>query len=402
MNFAYKLLAGIIVLISAILIGFGVGWFVLELTPKEILWQYIWGPVVADASQRFQVAEGDLVAKVGYNIVNTLFYMGVMLFILYIVFIIPWRYKEKDVYAFIFSLSPVLFYGAMARVLEDSNLFISMGLSQLFITPLVYLQSVALLFISLFLSFLILKISGAMKPVNEKQKNVYVCMLVQLFSILLAVISFFIFKDLKLYWRPEPLIISCIVFLVPLILIWTFFALKRINWSTITFSFCSIPLAIVIYLLSHSAIEPWHPYAEKFILVPTIYGLLAPILIVIFIYFIARFLSKKYPDAKIFTDKLNLFVIFSQALDACASYVGIAEFGYVEKHVLPSLLVRTTGSPFILIIIKIFFVLLLVYLIDKDYPMKEYPVQSGSLKLMIMFLGFGPGLRNFTRVLLGV
>jgi hypothetical protein len=50
-----------------------------ELVYDRFIWQYLWGPVVADASGR-PVTHDGIRATAGYNIVNTLTYLLVILY----------------------------------------------------------------------------------------------------------------------------------------------------------------------------------------------------------------------------------------------------------------------------------------------------------------------------------
>ena len=101
----------------------------------RFIWQYLWGPVVADASSG-PVTHDGIQATTGYNPVNTITYLAVVL------------YSVPGLRAFLdtldidlttrlaYGLAPIIFAGGAMRALED--LGVLGALDVLFITPSIY------------------------------------------------------------------------------------------------------------------------------------------------------------------------------------------------------------------------------------------------------------------------
>lgn len=106
-----------------------------ELVYDRFIWQYLWGPVVADASEGPVVHEG-IRATTGYNPVNTITYLAIVL------------YSIPGLRAFLdaldidlttrlaYDLAPIILAGGAMRALEDAGVLGSLDV--LFITPSIY------------------------------------------------------------------------------------------------------------------------------------------------------------------------------------------------------------------------------------------------------------------------
>ena len=106
-----------------------------ELVYDRFIWQYLWGPVVADASEGPAVYEG-IRATTGYNAVNTITYLAIVL------------YSIPGLRAFLdaldvdlttrlaYGLAPIILAGGAMRALEDLGVLGSFDV--LFITPSIY------------------------------------------------------------------------------------------------------------------------------------------------------------------------------------------------------------------------------------------------------------------------
>ncbi|MFA5944426.1 MAG: DUF63 family protein [Candidatus Thermoplasmatota archaeon] len=116
---------------------------------------------------------------------------------------------------------------------------------------------------------------------------------------------------------------------------------------------------------------------------------------------------------------VNLLLVFSQMLDGFATALGIDLIGYVEKHVLSARVIDvfrdfstdigwTFGATYPTFLafapVKLMVSLLVVYAIDvhsRD-DVKQHPTMIGLVKFAIIMVGIGPGVRDFTRMSLGV
>ena len=98
---------------------------------------------------------------------------------------------------------------------------------------------------------------------------------------------------------------------------------------------------------------------------------------------------------KIFKKIENLFLMFGHMVDSFATYFSVTIFGYGEKHVLTSIILKI--SPISYIIIKYLGVLGVVYAL-KDY--KEEP-RIYIISILAM-LGLATGFRDTLRLAFGV
>jgi uncharacterized membrane protein len=116
---------------------------------------------------------------------------------------------------------------------------------------------------------------------------------------------------------------------------------------------------------------------------------------------------------------INLLLVFSQMLDGFATALGIDLLGYIEKHVLSARVIDAfrdfstdlgwafgASYPTFLAFapVKLLVSLLVVYAIDvhSREDARSHPTMIGLVKFAIIMVGIGPGVRDFTRMSLGV
>lgn len=112
---------------------------------------------------------------------------------------------------------------------------------------------------------------------------------------------------------------------------------------------------------------------------------------------------------------VNLLLIFSQTMDGTQTALGIDQFGYVEKHVVPAgLIAWVEGSgvmPFadipatvVMIPLKFAISLLVVWSIDvwAREDMVRYPNLVMLAKMAIIIVGLAPGVRDAVRLAMQV
>ncbi|MDS0241350.1 MULTISPECIES: DUF63 family protein [unclassified Haloferax] len=125
--------------VSLVVLGLAL---VPELVYDRYIWQYLWGPVVADGAGEPVTHEGIRAVK-GYNPVNTITYVTIMLYALpgvrefFTAFDI-----DLDV-GLAYGLAPILVAGGVMRALEDAELLFR-PLNLLFITPPIYFTVAAI------------------------------------------------------------------------------------------------------------------------------------------------------------------------------------------------------------------------------------------------------------------
>jgi len=107
-------------------------------------------------------------------------------------------------------------------------------------------------------------------------------------------------------------------------------------------------------------------------------------------------LSKKWN--KLFTP-LNICIITTAMFDAASTAVGMSQYGYAEKHLLPTFLINLVGTPWVMIPLKLVVVLFALYFIDKYDDDTQF---SNIIKFAILVVTLGPGTRNTLRILMGV
>ncbi len=91
----------------------------------------------------------------------------------------------------------------------------------------------------------------------------------------------------------------------------------------------------------------------------------------------------------------NVFILFAHMVDAFATYISYKFFGYGEKHVFTSLILKE--SPVSYLFIKYFLILAVVYsLKDFDDEPRIYTVT------ILGVIGLATGLRDTFRLILGV
>ena len=107
-----------------------------ELVYDRYVWQYLWGPVVADAVGQ-SVTYQDITAVKGYNPVNTLTYVALVLYALPGVQAFFATFDIDLDTELACSLAPILVAGGVMRALEDAGR-LPVPLDRLFITPSIY------------------------------------------------------------------------------------------------------------------------------------------------------------------------------------------------------------------------------------------------------------------------
>lgn len=97
--------------------------------------------------------------------------------------------------------------------------------------------------------------------------------------------------------------------------------------------------------------------------------------------------------------KKNLVLLLAHIFDATTTFVAIQFFAYSEQHVVAGFAIGLLG-PISMYLLKIPVVLGVLYLVDTDKKSdKEF---KNLIKLAILILGLGPGLRNMLRLGMGV
>ena len=116
---------------------------------------------------------------------------------------------------------------------------------------------------------------------------------------------------------------------------------------------------------------------------------------------------KKRLKRKIFSilmSPLNLLIIFAHLFDASATYRGIEFYGYIEKHVVPTLAIEFVGTSAVMFLLKLLIIFLILYVMEFLYreEMMEMRNVNNLIKFIIIVLGMSPAVRNTLRLAMGV
>ncbi|PKP53214.1 MAG: hypothetical protein CVT90_02355 [Candidatus Altiarchaeales archaeon HGW-Altiarchaeales-3] len=116
---------------------------------------------------------------------------------------------------------------------------------------------------------------------------------------------------------------------------------------------------------------------------------------IIFLFLLIKFI--KYLD--FLRREWNYLIVGSHLFDAAATYTGVQFFNYSEMHVIPGFLIKNLGA-WVMFPLKLVVVIFVIYLIDK-YMGEDKNIRR-LIKIIILILGLGPGIRDVGRMIIGV
>lgn len=343
---------------------------------------YLWGPVLADAG----MPSGG--AAPGYNPVNTLLYGAILIISLIYIHLIFVRTGVRVGREFLLAISPVLLAGPLLRVLEDSGFF-GAPASLLFISPLIYI------YLGL-TTLLAVTLSEVLLPSRRPSRTIFSATPALITPLLFFVLS----VEGKLHSTAWPF--ALLVFsglLIPPLLG------RRGLWgpqhSLALFSSLTLAAALLPVLFAPWAGWPDLPEPHPEVAAVALGGAAAVSFLLRLLF---RHLKERSPRRAPRPGGINTAIIFGQTLDALATAWAVDRLGYSEKHVLPRLLISSTGTAFSMVPLKILLVILLLYVLDVQMVEEErrYPTLFNLIKLAILVLGLGPGLRDVLRASVGL
>jgi uncharacterized membrane protein len=380
----------------------------------EFVWKYYWGPIKADAENRASLLHDGVEAHSGYNVVNTLTWAALLgVCILGIAqMLVKFRTPMDD--KLIVGATAWVVVGSAAHVLEDAGL-LSGWLQYLFITPPIYLLFGAF-GIGAFLVGQWMKAVEANRGVHGALRVLWLVHIV-----LVLVWTGLWLKDwpgIVVYVNPLWVALFALV---------NFLAARALvlRKGTVDPSLMCLVLSLGTYLLVAAYIvtyvlDPWSTPGDGAMPSAAIIAPVLAALAVVVVAAIARGRAKAgSKTAWAYLVPINLLLVFGQMLDAFATSIGIDLAGYSEKHVLSAKVIdvtrefgASTGIGFIeryptfvgFAPVKLLVSLLVIYAIDvqsKD-DAGRHPTLIGLVKFAIIMVGIGPGVRDFTRLALGV
>lgn len=337
----------------------------------EIIWQYFWGPVVADAHSWSCVAWADgqqvpcgqapagagPTAEPGYTFVSYAGYIPTLILLLIGVVFLVQRLEIERYRAGFFALFPFMLFGGALRVVEDANaaafeatgdMAIKLPWSGFIISPLIYF--------TVFFIALIAVVSSVWLERNDYVSG---------------------------YEYP----------------------LAGIGTALLAVS--------VAYLGYTAATEP---YAEFYPLIPIVILVGATLTTAITWEAIERFA----PELNRGTRNMGIVVIWAHAIDGVANVVGLdwatslgLPANLVPKHpinraianttadVLPAGVVSVTGSAWPFLFVKVAAAVFIIWIFD-DTVFEENPRYAVLLMITVVAVGLGPGTRDMLRATFGV
>lgn len=110
--------------------------------------------------------------------------------------------------------------------------------------------------------------------------------------------------------------------------------------------------------------------------------------------------AKKSGKLNTFLSAENMFIILVHLFDAATTFVALEYLGYFEQHVLPGFLIAALGA-WAMFLLKIVVVPVVLYAFDREMKEPKDLEKRTFLKLVVLILGLGPGLRNWLRMIGG-
>ena len=337
----------------------------------EFIWQYFWGPVVADAHSWSCVAWADgqpvacgqagpnagPTAEPGYTFVSYAGYIPTLVLLLVGIIFLLRRLEIERFRAGFFALFPFMLFGGALRVVEDANaaayeysgeMAIQLPWSGLIISPLIYFT---------------------------------------VFFVALGVLVSSIWLDRNDYVSKYE------------------YPLAGTGTVLLT--------AAVGYLAFVAATEP---YAKFYPLIPLVVLVGATLVTAITWLGIQRFA----PELNRGTESMGIVVIWAHAVDGVANVVGLdwattlgLPANLVPKHpinaaiasttadVLPDSVVSATGSAWPFLFVKLAAAVFVIWIFDETV-FEDNPRYAILLMITVVAVGLGPGTRDMLRATFGV
>ena len=381
--------------------------FLPEIFWDKFIYRYYWGPVEVDALESGPKIQSDgYEVNQGYTIISEITYGIVLILALFGIYRILERLKIQIHLRFVLSIVPYFFLGGSLRVLEDAELF-KEPYVYLFISPLIYFV-IGVLILGVLLFFVSVARRGSF---SLKMKLVLTGMVWLIFNLIYISIYFFNSGGFNYMIHPlVPIIFSIITFSF---LIWD--TMKKHEFdaflSVFLFGLFLLTFSVFVVLLWPS-IDPWkeaylQAQVRDDVTIRPFAGLLVimiSIIVTFCTYIVPKVLENKQKLIAIFTNPINLLIIFGQVFDATATFVGVDFYGYSEKHPIPDYFFQTFGTSAVFIPIKLILACMMVYLIDISFKeeLSKYPRLRGLIKIAIIVLGLAPGTRDMLRMMMGV
>ena len=385
-------------------------------------------PIESDACEAGEVDCDKTGAK--YNTYNTLAY-GFCFFIFFTMInelLEYWKIVIDD--KFVFNSIPLLILGGVVRVLEDADSF-EPPIQYIMISPLIYgtITAIALFFLSLgvwlsksdlpsktkaigLISFAIgsyglwwyfapgewihpsswslIVLSGVAltaeflrsKPLKDP------VMFFGIASTLLVILAYLNLSQNELV-NPEMLWDTVIIAGLLTVLIWL------LSWFISNQGIPNIMFGLLFALFSFNL------YLVRDIENNSTIIMLMSLGVIISLIGSLSFSHSKWAPAAHMLNPLYLILYFGHFIDGSATYLGIDNYGYVEKHVLPTWFIETFGTAIVMLPLKFLVVTGVIVALENEEHKEDQKQMISLLILFLLALGLGPGTRDILRIMFG-
>lgn len=361
------------------------------------VWRYLWGPIVADAEGTPQGGISE-----GYNPVNTTVYA----IVLAVAVIGIWRsFNHLGIRLdapFMVAIVPWVLLGSTARALEDAGLFATDGvLVNLLISPLIYIFEGLLVYGLVIAAHFVEGTADRRGTLTGLAWAAYVLLGL---NIVLGAVRALAPGQMADHAPAWFLPVTSVVGLIALRW-WAGRREGRVEMTAQVTVYGAVLLALALFfVLLWASGEGWGETERG--LSPGELGIIPGIALACTAgtAFLFWSLSRRDPRMVAFIAPVALLLFASHFLDGAATYRGIDAHGYSEKHVIPSFLIDATGSAVVMLPLKLFVVVLVVYLMDVAFrdDLKDSPNLAWLVRVAVMVLGLAPGMRDMLRLAMGV
>jgi uncharacterized membrane protein len=382
-----------------IILSIIIGYFIAPtIVYDQWIWQYYWGPVVADASGH-SVSYNGVTAQEGYTILSEITYGIILICALYGLYKLLKRLGIRIDWYFCVALLPYILFGPVTRVLEDTNYYTE-PFVYWFISPLIYFQTTFYVLMFLLLGYYL------QKRAFHRKKTLLI-----LLAVFFLLDGFYtILWSLGIRYGTsliEPGFFYLLSVLAFLPLLYRMVKNQAMTVNTVVFSgglFVVLPCFFLIgrWVLGDRWSDSYGSYLNVLFLV---IGLVALIVISVFL---VAWTFRKHETLAVYKNPLNLSMLAGHLIDGITSYVSIYDPlrmglpSYIEKHPASNSLMEIW--PPLFPIVKFLLIIMVIYVFDVVYKkeLEHYARLVNLLKIGIFILGVSPGLRDLLRVTMGV
>ena len=378
---------------------------------------YFVDPIMADS-------KGEAGAK--YNIYNTVIYGLIFFFLFLVVQELLEDLKIEVDERFVIASVPLLILGGTSRVLEDADVF-EPPLQYLFISPLIY--GIITLYAILTISLAVWLSNSDLPSLTKGQGLVALAiggyglwwyfvpgewLHPSSWSLIVLAVSALTAE----FYRGQPLRDPKLFFGITtsLLVILTLLTLAQapinnpeILWNTLLISgFLTFAIGYFAWFIANRGIPN-----PMFLLLAILMGYNSHLAlsgtVVLMAYFglglslgcSLAFPLRTWAPAALLLNPLYLILYFGHFFDGSATFLGIDEYGYIEKHVLPSGFINYFGTAAVMLPLKFLVVTGVIAALESEESKEQEQQMVNLLLLFLLTLGLAPGTRDVLRIMFG-